>query len=196
MNTTHNIPGRERPLQTTASEVGFFSLALSLIFRRFLHISLPPPLSPNNRAGILNHRAADRYRSAAQSAPGRTRMNLLFMLFFLSKSGTIIKGDPPPAWQFYCWTGVVRSKIVKRWPVRSWKKVEIPWYGEQQYHCKRSYIVHAPQDWIDLRLTSNRCWASLRTSTGEYAGSSCHRLLSWSRLVFLVIISDLKKIPN
>ena len=43
--------------------------------------------------GVLNPRAADRYRSVAQSVPGRTIMNQLFLLYLLFKSWTIIKGD-------------------------------------------------------------------------------------------------------
>ena len=47
----------------------------------------------SSKAGVLNHRAVDRYRSVAQSVPGRTRINYLFLFYLLSKSRTIIKGD-------------------------------------------------------------------------------------------------------
>ena len=44
--------------------------------------------------GVLNYRAADWYRSVAQSVPGRTRIDYLFLFYLSSKSGTlIIKGD-------------------------------------------------------------------------------------------------------
>ena len=38
------------------------------------------------RAGVPNHRAADRYRSVDQLVPGRPRNNLLFPLYLLSES--------------------------------------------------------------------------------------------------------------
>ena len=57
---------------------------------------LPPELGglTFSTSVVPNPRAADRHRSVAQSVPGRTRINYLFLFYLFSKSGTIIKGDP------------------------------------------------------------------------------------------------------
>ena len=73
---------------TSPKRAGFYELYMPEPIDNALTIRL------TSGPGVLNHRAADRYRSVAQSVPCRTWINKLFLFYLLFKSGTYNKGGP------------------------------------------------------------------------------------------------------